>query len=452
MIAARRALARITAPQARADFRRMPIETFLLELVIILLAAKIGGEIAERLRQPAVLGELIAGIVVGVSVFGHLSAVPGFGPLAQLAVDPNSELLRTLGEVGAILLLFEAGLDSDLEDLKRLGFAALWVAFIGVAFPLILGFVVAHYVLHWSVPTAVFLGAALTATSVGITARTFADLKMSERTESKIVLGAAVADDVLGLIVLAVVSGLYATSGGAAGGEEHRSIFAVVFYALAFLVGSLFIGFYAAPFVLRYAARMRTRAALATAAVTFCFFVAAMAHIIGGLAPIVGAFAAGLILARTEHKLHFEQRIKPIADIFIPIFFVLMGAAMPVSAINPLTPEGRTTLILAGSLLIVAVITKIAAGLTLPMRGVSRWLIGVGMIPRGEVGLIFASVGMAKGLVDQEIFTALVLTIMGTTFVTPPILKIVSQRLKNAPTEPPAERAVMPPAAEATGV
>ena len=426
----------------------MPIETFLLELVIILLAAKLGGEIAERLRQPAVLGELLAGIVVGASVFGHLSAIPGMGTLAHLAVDPNSELLKTLGEIGAILLLFEAGLESDLDDLKRLGFAALWVAVIGVVFPLALGFAVAHYLLHWSVPTSVFLGAALTATSVGITARTFADLKMSERTESKIVLGAAVADDVLGLIVLAVVSGLYATG---AGGEAPRSIGAVVAYALIFLVGALAIGFYGTPFVLRYAAQMRTRAALATAAVIFCFFVSAMAHIVGGLAPIVGAFAAGLILARTEHKLHFEERIKPIADIFIPVFFVLMGAAMPIASINPFNAEGRTTLLLAGSLLVVAVITKITAGLTLPMRGVSRWLIGVGMIPRGEVGLIFASVGLAKGLVDKDLFTALVLTIMGTTFITPPLLKIVSQRLKTAPTLRPAEIAVVTPVAEISG-
>ena len=411
----------------------MTFEHFLVACVLVLVAAKIGGEIAERFKQPAVLGELLAGILVGPSVLGQMGGLPIAGPLlAGIAINHDSEILRLLAEVGAVLLLFEAGLDADLEELRRLGLAALWVAVIGVALPFGLGYLVAHQ-MGLPVTSAIFMGAALTATSVGITARTFTDLRLSNRPEAKIVLGAAVADDVLGLVILAIVSGLgggVAGAAGAAAGEAIKSPVVVIVSALLFLVGSLVGGFYLAPVILRYAARMRTRAALATTALIMCFTFAALAHLIGGLAPIVGAFAAGLVLAQTEHKLHFETKLKPVADLFMPFFFVLMGASMPISQINPATTEGRATLLLGGGLLVVAIFGKVIAGLTMPMKNVSRLLVGVGMVPRGEVGLIFASVGLAKGLITPALFSAVVLMVMFTTLLTPPMLQLIAGREK----------------------
>lgn len=382
----------------------MSFEQFLIELVLILAAAKIGGEVAERLKQPAVLGELVAGILIG-------------GPIGWLAIDPNAVALQVMAEIGAVLLLFEAGLESDVDDLRRLGPAALWVAFAGVALPFILGYAVA-LLLNLPSHGAIFLGAALTATSVGITTRTFQDLRVTERPEARIVLGAAVADDVIGLVLLAVVSGI-ATSGS----FSLLSGLKIAGFALAFLIGSVLIGIFGAPFVMRLVARMRTRAALSTMALIFCFLMAALAHRFGGLAPIVGAFAAGLVLSTTEHKLHFEARLKPVADIFIPIFFVLMGAAMPIGAINPTTRAGQATLLLALALVVVGVVGKVVGGMTVPVRGLSRLMVGVGMVPRGEVGLIFANVGLTHHLIARGQFTAIVLMVMATTFVTPPLLK-----------------------------
>ena len=399
----------------------MTFEKFLLDLAIILIAAKIGGELAERLKQPAVLGELIAGILVGASCLGACGGIPLIGPsLVSLSIPGDNEMLGVIAEIGAVLLLFEAGLESDITEFKRLGLAALWVACVGVILPFAMGYGVAH-LLGLSQFSAIFMGAALTATSVGITARTFADLKAAHRTEAKIVLGAAVADDVLGLIILAVVSGMAAGAGGAT--VQQTSPVLVTVYALAFLIGSLLVGIWGAPHILRFVARMRTRAALSTAAIIFCFLMATLAHTMGGLAPIVGAFAAGLVLSTTEHKLHFEERIKPVADLFIPVFFVMMGARMPISSINPMTADGQKSLLIAGALILVGIIGKVLGGLTVPIKGVSRWTIGVGMIPRGEVGLIFASVGLSHQLITADLYTAIVLMVMVTTFVTPPLLK-----------------------------
>lgn len=412
----------------------MSVERLLIDLVVILLAAKLGSELAERVRQPGVLGELLAGIVVGTSVLGASACLPLVGhPLSRLAIDGQNDFLRLFAEVGALLLLFQSGLESDIEDLKRLGVAALWVAVAGVVLPFAMGFGVAR-LLGFVPMTAVFLGAALTATSVGITARTFADIGMSRRSEAKIVLGAAVADDVLGLIVLAVVTGIAASTGVATlpgGGtalstEPTRSPLAIVAFALLFLVGSLAAGIYGAPYILRAVSRMRTRAALATAALVLCFLMAALAHSIGGLAPIVGAYAAGLVLSTTEHKLHFEERIKPLADLFIPIFFVLMGAAMPVAALDPTSPGGRHTIVVALALSAVAIVGKVLGGATVPVKGVSRTLVGFGMVPRGEVGLIFASVGLSHHLIAPSEYTAIVFVVLITTFATPLTLKAIA--------------------------
>lgn len=380
----------------------MTFPELLLQLIIILVVAKLGSELAERIGQPPVLGELVGGIIVGV------------GGLRWLR--PHDPTLQAFAEIGAILLLFEVGLESDLSSLLRVGAAALWVAVAGVVFQFALGYGVA-LCFGLGGLVALFIAAAPTATSVGITARVFGDLGVLQRKEARIVLGAAVSDDVIGLIVLAVMSGLAASHGISSWGVAR-----VVALALAFLVGSIMGGQRLASPLLHLARRMRSRGTLCAAAVGFCLLLAALSAA-AGLAPIIGAFAAGLVLARTEHRVPIEPLIKPLADLFIPIFFVLMGASTELAALNPATPAGLAANGLGAALAVTAVLGKLMAGLTCPTRRVDRWLIGIGMIPRGEVALIFAGLGRQHGILTPPLYAAILGVVLVSTFVTPLALK-----------------------------
>jgi Na+:H+ antiporter len=375
---------------------------FLLQLALLWLAAKLAAELAERLGQPPVLGELIAGIILGASLLGW--ARPGEPTIARLA------------EIGALLLLFEVGLESDLSALMKVGPAALCLACAGVFLPLVMGFAVGR-AFGLATGAALFLGAALTATSVGITARVFADLGILNCKEARTVLGAAVADDVIGLLLLAIVSGLYGAKALSAGAMAGR-----IGVALLFLVGSIVVGQVAAGLLLGVARRMRTRGVLVSSAMGFCMVMAALADR-AGLAPIVGAFAAGLVLARTEHKLRLESLLKPVADLFMPLFFLMMGASANLAALSPWTASGRLVLFLTAVLTLVALLGKIGGGLLLSRRSGDRWLMGIGMIPRGEVGLIFAGFGLAHGILSNSLYSALIAVVLATTLLTPPLLK-----------------------------
>jgi Kef-type K+ transport system membrane component KefB len=382
----------------------------LIQLALILAIAKISGEICERwLKQPAVLGELVGGVLIGQSVLGWIPA--------------EDEFLRHLAEIGAILLLFEVGLESNVEELFKVGKQALWVAFAGVVFPFAFGYFVAH-AFGRTVMEAIFVGAAMTATSVGITARVFTDLKSLHTKEAKIVLGAAVADDVIGLIILAVVSGMAVTKV-----ISWSAVGLQTFMALVFLIGAIVIGMRATPLLLHWARQMQTRAALSSAAVIFCFLLSALAEVVK-LAPIVGAFAAGLVLDKTDDKVHIEQKIKSLADLFVPLFFVMTGARMDAQMFNPATPSGRSTLLLGGALLLIAVIGKILGGISVPGKNLKRMTIGVGMIPRGEVGLLFASMGLTNKVIDSGLYAAIIFVVIMTTFMTPPLLKWLLSRQK----------------------
>jgi Kef-type K+ transport system membrane component KefB len=382
-------------------------EHILLQIAIMLAAAKIGGEICERwLKQPAVLGEIVCGVLVGGSALGW--------------VRGDSPTLIHIAEIGAVLLLFEIGLESDLNELFRVGPAALWVACAGVALPFVFGYLAAH-ALGQPPMQAIFVGAAMTATSVGITARVFADLKALRTKEARIVLGAAVADDVIGLVILAAVSGLAVTRV-----ISVASIARLIALAVVFLAGALLVGLRATPLLLHWARRMRTRAALSSAAVVFCLLLATLAET-AQLAPIVGAFAAGLVLARTEHRIHFEEKIRSVADIFVPIFFVMMGARMNLRMFDPAAPAGRATLAVGALLLLTAIAGKVLGGLIVPGRGVRRWTIGIGMIPRGEVGLIFAGIGLQRHVIGDALYAAIIFVVLCTTFLTPPLLKLLVQ-------------------------
>jgi len=373
----------------------MDSSALLFSLVIVWLAAKVGGEITQRLGQTALVGELLAGFVIG----------PG-----ALALVAPSEFLGGLAQLGVVILLFEIGLESDLDCLLRSGLQSLVVALLGIVSPFLLGFAVARW---WGLTPlgAVFIGAALTATSVGVTARVLSDLGRLPEPAAQVVLGAAVADDVLGLVVLSVVEGLARPRG-----VSPWSVVTLLLGAVAFLTLAITVGVRLAPFFVRWVDRMQVRGSLIVWAVVFCTVLAVLAER-SGLASLVGAFAAGLALAKTDRRAHIEERIKPVADLFVPIFFVVIGLHVKIGHLDPLSPRG--TLVFAVLLTLVAVASKLVAALGVYRADVRRLPVGVGMIPRGEVGLIFAAVGLRGAVITEELYTAVVLMIVLTTVVGP---------------------------------
>jgi Kef-type K+ transport system membrane component KefB len=397
-----------------------PIAFVALALAIILAGAKLGGHLAERIGQPAVLGELLVGIVLGNL---HLVGIENFEPLKA------NTTLDALARLGVILLLFEVGLESTVGDMLQVGARSLAVAVLGVVAPWVLGWAVGVFMLpQHSVYAHVFLGAILTATSVGITARVLRDLGRAQAPEARIILGAAVIDDILGLVILAVVANLIgAANTGSALSWGAVSI--VIGKAMVFLVGALSLGLWLSPHVFRLTARLRGRGILLATGLVFCFLLSWLASVIG-LAPIVGAFAAGLVLEQGHYRQFTEkgehtlvELVKPIASFLVPVFFVLVGMTVEIAAF-----ANRSVLGLATLLTVAAIVGKqlcALGGLGAPL---DRLSIGIGMIPRGEVGLIFANIGLGLAIngvpvIDRGIYSAVVIMVMLTTLVTPPLLQ-----------------------------
>lgn len=371
----------------------------LLGLVLIWLAAKVAGEGMERIGQTAVLGELLAGVVIGPGVLGLVH---------------ESDVIHALAELGVLILLFEVGLESDLDELLKAGLQATLVAVVGIVLPFAAGFGVMHWLGHPPL-LAIFVGATLTATSVGITARVLADLGRLQDPAANVVLGAAVVDDILGLIILAVVTGVALTGGVSLGAVAVLTGKAVVFLAVA-----LGLGLRLAPMLVGWIGRLRARGTLVVYSLVFAMALAAVAERIG-LATIIGAFAAGLILATTERRSHIAERIKPVADLLVPVFFVTVGMNVKPAMLDPFAETGQFGI--AVLLTALAVASKLAAGLAVYQPAVRRWPVGVGMVPRGEVGLIFAGTGLAAGVIAPDLYSALVVVVMLTTFAAPPWLK-----------------------------
>lgn len=397
----------------------------LIGLAAILFFAKIGGALFEKFGQPAVLGELAAGILIG-----SLSLI-GFHSVDFLR---NNEIIGSLAEVGVIILLFEVGLESNIGDLLKVGWSSLLVAVAGVIAPFILGWVVAAYFLPESSPlTHIFIGATLCATSVGITARVLKDLGQLSTKESRIILGAAVIDDVLGLLLLAVISGAVkaAQTGTGIGAAE---IVLTAAKSSFFLVGAIFVGHYIVPPLFRHAGNLERRGVLLAVSIVFCLTMAWIASVVG-LAPIVGAFAAGLVLDevhlenfRSHEEFTLHQLIMPVSSLLVPLFFVLMGLKVDLSLFAK--PE---VFLFAVALIFAAVIGKQVCSFAAIEKGVNRATIGLGMIPRGEVGLIMAGIGttlvltnssgIAEPIINPATFNAIILMVIATTLITPPLLK-----------------------------
>lgn len=385
----------------------LDVPSFLGLLVLLLGIARLFGALAQWLGQPSVLGELLAGVFVGASV-----SWPWFGVIIDPgnANDPRIDVLHVFAEIGVVLLLFEIGMETDLKKLLRVGGASTMVAVIGVILPFVLGYAVCRLMGQKELPSVV-VGAALTATSVGITARVLSDLGHLQAPEGQIILGAAVLDDVLGLVILTVIAGL-------TNGEQlsFATVAKKAGIAFGFLVMTLALGRLLVPPLFRLLRRGRLPGAAILLAVMLALGLSWLAHTVGS-AVIIGSFAAGLLLAGTERTIEIEQGIRNLAHFFVPIFFLMVGAAVDVRSLDGPTLGVGTLLIVA------AVVGKFLAGYApFWFRG-RKSVIGVGMIPRGEVGLIFAQMGLTHRVFDAGLFSAVTLMVLTTTLMAPPLLK-----------------------------
>lgn len=393
-----------------------PVSSLVLALALILIAAKVGGDVATRLKQPPVLGELVAGVALG--------ALPG-PYFDSLRSDPYVDMVA---RIGALILLFEVGLESTVRDVVQVGFASARVALLGIVGTLAAGWTAARLALpHAGSLVHIFLGASMTATSIGISARVLKDGGMSRSREAHTILGAAVFDDVAGLLVLALISGAV-TRAGTGEGIDLWAVLWLAVKTIAFLVIAVVAGVRASPLLFRAMARLRTSGVLVATGLSLCF-VLAWASDVAGLAPIVGAFAAGLVLeeshsarfvARGERSL--ADRVEPISQWLVPIFFVLMGMRADFAAM-----AHASTLLLVAMLSLAAIAGKLACALGAP-RGTDRLTVAAGMLPRGEVSLVFASLGLSlrvggRALIDAGEYSALVTVVVLTTLVTPPALR-----------------------------
>ena len=399
-----------------ADGHADPVAPILLGLVILLLSGTAGAFAAHKLHQPAVLGELVAGVILGNLILFNIDA---------FEFIKTTETFDMMARIGVILLLFEVGLETSVSELIKVGLSSFLVAMIGVIAPFFLGWWVSDLLLpNHSLYVHLFIGATLCATSVGITARVLKDLKQIHLPESKIILGAAVVDDVLGLIILAVITGIITAANSGAGAEFNvAEVFIISGKAFGFLILALVVGARLTSHWFKIAGK------LIVTSLSVCFLLSYFANAMG-LAAIVGAFAAGLIIDGHAIGRYFpdadstlEEGLLPISRFFVPLFFVLMGMMVDLRTFSDIN-----VVWLAGALSITAIIGKQLCSLGALEKGLNRVAIGIGMVPRGEVGLIFASIGaglvyQGENIIDRGLYSAIVIMVMVTTMITPPLLK-----------------------------
>ncbi len=472
-------------------------EPILLSILIIILGAKLGGEVAERFKQPSVLGELLVGIVLGASLLGGFIGMPDFGKENELHdeeehlhhardvlvhaqmtsnatmiaeaehevqvaeskfasfIEKNGKeidaiaILGALATIGVILLLFEVGLESDVKELTRVGASSLIVAVIGVVASFAVGFGfswgLSAYWEPWQVANDalgnhllhLFVGATLTATSVGITARVLGDMGKLDTNETKIILGAAVIDDIAGLIILAIIAAMVAAAiEGTA--VDALALTIIAAKAIGFLVVSLLVGLRFIPQLYDLGVeKFQVKGFPVAMAIVFALLMAYLATVFG-LADIVGAFAGGLILAQTKHSHKIFEDLRPIAAIFVSFFFVTLGMRVDLTQMDG---NGTAVLLIGLTMTIVAMAAKLACGWGVTKNaGASRLVVGVGMSPRGEVGLIFAALGLSTGLIVNWQYTAVILVVMLTTFITPIWLKNLQGKFFSKGKEGPGSR------------
>ncbi|TVS03473.1 MAG: cation:proton antiporter [Cyanobium sp. PLM2.Bin73] len=406
--------------------------------LVIFVAARAIAELMVRLQLPTILGELVAGVLIGASGL-HLVVPPDaqaelseavlglVGSLADVPADTVAEIyretfpsLQAVSQIGLFALLFLTGLESELDELVAVGLQATGVALTGVVLPFALGTAGLHYLFAVPLIPAVFAGAAMTATSIGITASVFSELQWLKRKEGQIVIGAAVLDDILGIVILAVVVSL---AGG--GAFSIGPVLKLCAAAVVFVAAALFLSRTAAPAFDWVVDRLKAPGDVAVASFVVltlsCFAAQAI-----GLEAALGAFAAGLILSASKHTHDIDTAVKPLVALFATVFFVLIGTGMDLSVLNPFDPANREGLIVAAFLLVVAVAGKVAAGWTYTSKEPSnRLVVGLGMMPRGEVGLIFLGLGTQAGILSASLEAAVLVMVIGTTFLAPVLLRLV---------------------------
>lgn len=395
----------------------MEVHTFFLILLAMLLAARVLGELAARLGAPAVIGELLAGVLLGPSLLGW--------------VDP-SPVIRLLAEIGIILLLFEVGLETDVMRLVRTGLKPIVVAVAGFVLPFVFGYSASYYLFGQPLLVSLFIGGTLTATSIGITVRVLTDLKRQNHPEAQVVLGAAVLDDVLGVVLLAFLYEFSVSGNVEVTGALRVLAFVGLFLVLAPLAAKLM-----AEVIKRFEHASQIPGLIPTTVVALVLFFAWLAHAVG--APeLLGGFAAGLALSRRfffpmgvairtdpEFAHRMESQMRPIIHLFTPIFFVMVGLSLNFRAVDWSSPFIWTFSL---TLFVLAVAGKMLGAFLIRERALTRVAIGLAMIPRGEVGLIFAELGRASGILNHEIYAALVLVIAMTTLLPPFVMKVFYAR------------------------
>jgi len=390
------------------------MESVFLSIGIILLSARILGEFAARFKAPSVMGEMLAGIIIGPSLLG--------------IVELN-DIIYVLAEIGLILLLFEVGLDTDLSKLSQQRVKASIVALGGFIAPFLGGFALSYWLFDLSLLVSMFIGGTLTATSIGVTVRVLRDLKRHKSSEAQVVIGAAVLDDILGIVLLALLYE-FSTSGGINLVNTGKVIvFIIIFMALAPIVAKIM-----AETIGKFSPRSQVPGLIPTSIVTLVLLFAWLAHAVGAPA-LLGGFAAGLALSRrfflpfgtalqAQPNTDFAQRIHrsmmPIIHLFTPIFFVMVGLSLNLREIDWGSP---TVMLMASSFIIIAMLSKLAGAFLIKESMAFRWAVGLSMIPRAEVGLVFAELGRISNVFNQEIYAVMVLTIAVTTILPPFILK-----------------------------
>lgn len=382
----------------------MAITHLLASLVIIYLAAQLGAELAERLRAPAVLGQLLGGLVVGMSGLGLL--------------DPAAEPLHLLAEVGVILLLFEVGLETHVDALMSIRGQALRVAAIGALLPFGLGMGVAH-AFGLDPLAGAFVGAGLSATSIGISARVLGEQGLLTSPVGSVILGAALVDDVMGVTLLSVL-GEVAQEGPVGAWAMGLAVLASV----GFLALVVTFGRSAANALVYVMTRTHARGTWFLGFLAFAFGMAWLADVIGS-AALIGAFAAGVLVQQACPGEALERQLRPVADVFTPIFFVSVGASVSLASLSPFDPAARAMFELTIALVVVATIGKLIAGLGARMIWSDRLVVGVGMLPRGEVGLVFAGLGLTTGVLTPGVHAGLVGAIGLTTLAAPLWLRVL---------------------------
>lgn len=397
------------------------LTTVLVDVFIIYAAAKLGGAIFARFRQPSVIGELLAGVLIGPHALGLIGEPSAaitelFHGNVEDAAHALELVLETIAELGVIVLLFTVGLETRATDILRVGGRAAAVGVLGIVAPFVLGFAFMAATGNPGLESA-FVATALVATSVGITARVLQELGVLRTREARIILGAAVIDDILGLLLLAIVSA------AGAGETNLRQIVVIAVQAVAFVGFVAWAGTHATR---RFSVRLDDLAEVVPLNVSLLLMLglAALASAIG-LAGIIGAFLAGMVLAESRERFNLEHQSRPIYEFLVPFFFVYTGAQ-----VNPAAFTQGETVMLAAAITLIAVVSKLigAGGAMWGTSGRSMLIVGTGMVPRGEVGLIVAGIGLNLGIIPDRIFSVVVIMSIATTLLVPPALNLIYQR------------------------